>query len=445
MGSTEALVEIAQRVQVASLPVDVLTVAKHCVLDFLGVTLAGAREPTLRLLYEHVGSADRGTDASLLGLGARASLLNAALIHGTAAHALDYDDTHWGLQGHPTAPVLAAIWGLAEREGASGSAFLEALVTGIEVECRLGRWLNPHHYLRGFHATATLGAFGAAAAAAKLLALDDAAWLHAFGLAGTQAAGLKSAFGSMAKPLHVGRAAQNGLMAALLAKAGFTGCSDILDDAQGFAATHGEARAPLSAATANTGPAYEITETLFKYHAACHLTHATIEGLVALAQAQHFGAADVERVELYVDATCLGVCAIERPRTGMEAKFSLKATAAMALLGDATEDPRTFSDARAQAPEVRELMDKVHVHVKPMPATRTELTVRLRSGRTHEITHDSGIPEHDLARQGARLTRKVEQMLQLPPARQQALQTCLDAREQLPNMRELQRLAAATD
>ena len=394
----------------------------------------------MRILYEHVGCADRGTETTLLGFGTGSSLLNAALIHGTAAHALHFDDTHWGLQGHPTAPVLAAIWALAARQGVSGRAFLEALVAGVEVECRLGRWLNPQHYARGFHATGTLGAFGAAAAAAKLLALDETAWLHAFGLAGTQAAGLKSAFGSMAKPLHVGRAAQNGLMAALLAKAGFTGCTEILDDTQGFAATHGETSSALTAA--NAGPAYEITETLFKYHAACHLTHATIEALLTLQRAESFSAADVDRVELYVDATCLGVCAIERPQTGLQAKFSLKATAAMAILGDATGDPLTFSDARAQAPELRAMMEKVRVHVKPMPATRSEVSLRLRDGRTREIAHESGIPERDLTRQGERLARKLERLVQLPPAQHEALQACIGSLDQFSDVRELHRLLA---
>jgi 2-methylcitrate dehydratase PrpD len=434
MTATNELVAIARRIEPARLPADVLTVAKHCVLDWLGVTLAGAREPMVRTLYERVVSADRGDEATLLGLGARCTLLHAALVHGTAAHALDYDDTHWGLQGHPTAPVLAAIWGLAERERVSGRQLLAALVTGVEVECRLGRWLNPQHYARGFHATGTLGTFGAAAAAAQLLGLDDSALVHAFGLAGTQAAGLKSAFGSMAKPLHVGRAAQNGLMSVLLAQAGFTGCDEILDDAQGFAATHGQPAAPLAAA--DTG--YEISETLFKYHAACHLTHATMEGLLALLRSEPIAVDELARVELEVDETCLGVCAIEQPKTGLEAKFSLKATAAMTLLGDATEDPSAFSDARALDPEVQALMAKVHVRVKAMPATRTELVVTLRDGRTRAAAHDSGIPERDLTRQGARLGRKLTRLV---PRSAAAIQACVNQLEDVPDVRELIELA----
>lgn len=440
MRSTQQLVAAARRIATERVPADVLTVAKHCVLDWLAVTLAGAREPAVGILFDQIGRSDRGDEASLLGMHARASLQSAALVHGTAAHALDYDDTHWGLQGHATAPVLAAIWGLAEREGVSGRALLTALITGVEVECRLGRWLNPEHYARGFHATGTLGTFGAAAAAAVLLELSDVQWQHALGLAGTQAAGLKSAFGSMAKPLHVGRAAQNGLTAALLAKGGFTGCAEILDDAQGFAATHAGVATPLTAAGPASG--YEITETLFKYHAACHLTHATIEALQSLMRAQRLALAEIERIELSVDATCLGVCAIERPETGLQAKFSLKAAAAMALLGYATEDPRTFNDAAARSPELRALMEKVHIGIEPMPATCTALGVRLKNGQTHKASHDSGVPERNLSLQADKLTRKLERLSPLSAAATRELRARLEHLEQLADIRELISLCA---
>jgi 2-methylcitrate dehydratase PrpD len=440
MGSTGELVALARRCASAVLPAEVLTFAKHCVLDGLGVTLAGAREPLVRILFEQVARADAGDEASLLGFGTRSSLLTAALVHGTAAHALDYDDTHWGIQGHPTAPVLSALWGLAERERVSGRAFLSALVTGVEVECQLGRWLNPQHYARGFHATGTLGTFGAAAAAGQLLGLEDVQLQHAFGLAGTQAAGLKCSFGSMAKPLHVGRAAQNGLMAALLARGGFTGCQEILDDAQGFAATHAELAAPLSAAR---GPGYEISETLFKYHAACHLTHASMEGLIELMRSEPFAIEEIERLELNVDATCLGVCTIERPETGLQVKFSLKATAAMVLLGYASEDPAAFSDELARSPALTDLMTRVHVNVKPMAATRTELCLRLRGGRTREVAHDSGIPERDLVKQGERLAQKFERIAPLPAAQKRAVRACVAQLEQLDDVRELHQLVLA--
>lgn len=312
MDATQRLVERVRSVPRAELPEEVTTLAKHCLLDWLGVTLAGAREPLARLVFEQLGQPDRGDEARLLGFGARASVATAALVNGTSSHALDYDDTHWTMQGHPSAPVLGALFGLAERERAGGSALLAALVAGIEVECLLGSWLNPEHYARGFHATGALGSFGAAAATAHLLQLDERAWSHAFGLAGTQAAGLKSGFGSMAKPLHAGRAAQAGLSSTLLAAAGFTGNPRILDDPQGFAATHGTLR------VADGAPRWLILETLFKYHAACHLTHAAIEGIAELVRRHALQPDAVSGIELAVDQTCLGVCNIAEPQSGLE-------------------------------------------------------------------------------------------------------------------------------
>jgi 2-methylcitrate dehydratase PrpD len=407
---TQRLAALGRRVQAAELPADVLLVAKHSVLDWLGVTLAGMREPLVRIVFERACRADGGTEATLLGFDGHATVASAALLHGTAAHALDYDDTHWSLQGHPTAPVLGAVWGLAEREHASGTALLAALVAGVEVECRLGQWLNPDHYQRGFHATGTLGTFGAAAAASHLLGLEERMWLHAFGLAGTQAAGLKSAFGTMAKPLHAGRAAQTGLMSALLAAGGFEANPEILQAPQGFGATHG-----VLAPRTKDPERFAILDTLFKYHAACHLTHATIDGLHELKRSQPMAAADVEQIELTVDETCLGVCAIEHPENGMQAKFSLKATAAMALLGDATADPRAFDDARVTSPEIASVMERVHVRVEPMAATASVVRVRLRGGQVLETRRDTGVPERDLELQTQRLRGKFERLAPLAP------------------------------
>ena len=436
-GLTQRLVAHGLRPRFSELPADVVQLAKHCALDWLSVTLAGAREPVSRMLFESVCRAEAGSDATLLGFGRRGSLRTAALLNGTAAHALDYDDTHWGLQGHPTTPVLSALFALAEREGASGSQLIAALVAGIEVECRLGQWLNPSHYARGYHATATLGAFGAAAAAAHLLQLTPAAWACAFGLAGTQAAGLKSAFGTLAKPLQVGRAAETGLLSALLAADGFSANTEILEDVQGFAVTHAEPAAKDAAQDA-----WLIRGTLFKYHAACYLTHATIEGLRALMHEHAFGARDVRQVHLVVDETCLHVCNIERPRTGTEAKFSLRAAAALTLLGHATNDPSTFEDALVQSPELRALCERVSVSTAPMPATRTRVSVALAAGQTLSVEHDAGVPDSDLGRQERRLCDKLERIMPLPAAKRAALRACVLQLESVSDVRELARLTS---
>src|SRR5579883_3449913 len=190
------------------LPPEALAVARHCLLDWLGCALAGSQEPLAAILRDEV--VESGGPATVLGTFLRTTPRAAALVNGAAGHALDFDDTHTDMNGHPTAPVLPAALALAEALDASGERLLAAYVAGIEVECRLGLYIGPEHYARGWHATGTLGTVGAAAAAAHLLGLDEKGWRTGLNLAATQAAGLKASFGSMAKPLHAGRAASDG-------------------------------------------------------------------------------------------------------------------------------------------------------------------------------------------------------------------------------------------
>src|SRR5262249_45670902 len=202
------------------LPEEAREAGRQCLLDFLGCALAGAAEPSVEILVATVVRSEGSREAALIGRRERASRLTAALVNGTAGHALDFDDTHTAMNGHPSVPVLPALLALADTEDADGRRFLTALVAGIELECRLGALLGGRHYEIGFHSTGTVGTFGAAAACAHLLGLDEAGWLRAIGIAGSEAAGLKAAFGTMAKPLHAGRAASAGGPAPVLPPGG---------------------------------------------------------------------------------------------------------------------------------------------------------------------------------------------------------------------------------
>src|SRR5437899_1857557 len=224
------------------LPEATVRAARRAILDTLGVTLAGSVEPTaarVRALIAHRRAPD---EATIVGTPLRASVEDAALANGTASHALDYDDLNQSLSGHPSVPILAAALALAERRRTSGAALLAAFVAGVEVEAKLGRALNPAHYEIGWHATATLGVFGAAAAAAKLLGLSAERTAHALAIAASMASGIKANFGTDCKPLHVGHAARCGIEAALLAETGFTGNPRALEHGDGFGATHGAGR-----------------------------------------------------------------------------------------------------------------------------------------------------------------------------------------------------------
>jgi 2-methylcitrate dehydratase PrpD len=404
---TRALVGAVRNLRYDDLPNDAREVARHCVLDFFGVALAGAREPLVDFLVDSVAKPENASIASLIGRSERSTAVTAALVNGAAGHALDFDDAHMGMSGHPTVPVLPAVLALVEQARANGKALLTAFVAGVELECRLGLLLGPRHYEIGFHSTGTLGTFGAAAAAAHLLGLDEPAWLHAMGLAGTQAAGLKATFGSMGKPLHAGRAASTGLVSALLAQRGFTAAPNVLEVAQGFAATHAGTLGD-GASLDRVAGRFLIRDTLFKYHASCYLTHAPIEAARTIRARDRVSGDRVESVEVTVAPALLGVCNIQEPATGLEGKFSLRATTALALLGSDTAELASYSDTTMRDPALVRLRDRIRIVTDPaLATTRARVSVAAAGGR-FTADADTGTPAPDLSAQRARLREKFD-------------------------------------
>jgi len=399
---TAALAERVSAMRLADMPPAALTVAKQCLLDWIGVALAGRSEPLVRILIDELAPSDDPAGVAILGHGRRARLDDAVLINGAMGHALDFDDVIMPM-GHPTVPVAPVVFALAQQRGASGAAALDAFIAGVETECRIARLLGPSHYAKGWHSTATTGTFGAAAAAAHLLGVEGEALTHAFGLAGTQAAGLKSGFGAMAKPLHPGKAAQNGLLATRLAARGFTGDPDVLASAQGFAATQSTTADPSAGLEARAQP--WVVEALFKYHAACYLTHDSIEAANQLRLEEGVAPEAIAAVSVKVPPGHLGVCNIQAPTTGLECKFSLRMTTALALSGEDTFQEALFSDATARRRDLVALRDKVSID--PTQVGRgCIVSVRLRDGRTLTRTGDVSQPLRDLAAEQAKLERK---------------------------------------
>jgi len=405
-GATLALVRAVRAVRWDQTPEDAREVARHCILDFLGVAVAGSREPLTKILVNEIVKPEGSSEAGLIGSKQRASRLSAALVNGAAAHALDFDDTHTAMGGHPSVPVIPAVLALADSAGSSGREVLEALVIGIELECRLGALIGAQHYAIGFHSTGTVGTFGAAAACAHMLRLDEDGWLRALGLAGTQAAGLKSGFGTMAKPLHAGRAASNGLFSALAARGGYTSNPEIIETAQGFAATHAGAKETSREVLDRFAGRFLIRETLFKYHASCYLTHAPINAAQQIRAENRVDPKSIDEVEVRVNPALFGVCNIQEPKTGLEGKFSLRATTAMALLGEDTSNLQTFSDAKVTEARVVSLRDRIRiVPAEKTPSTRAKVVVK-SNGRIFQAESDSGQPASNLLTQRENLTRK---------------------------------------
>lgn len=408
---TRWLAERASAIRFEDLPEAAVTVARQCILDWFAVTIPGAAEPAVRILAEELLADGARPAASLTGLSQRTSALNAALINGTASHALDFDDVNMAILGHPTVAVLPGLLALAEETGASQDEVLTAFVAGYDVACRTGALMSPSHYGHGFHATATVGSVGAAAACARLMKLDAETTAVAYGIAATKASGLKSMFGTMCKPLHAGMAAQNGLMAARLAARGFTSRPDALECAQGLAATQSTDFNPGEAM--NEAPLdRHIASNLFKYHAACYLTHGAIEAGKALREKSAASSNAIQSIEMRVPPVADRVCNIAKPATGLEAKFSLRLTVAMALAGRDTSGIATYTDELIREPELIRLRDMATIEfVEDYPEAKADVSIVTADGRRFTAAHDAGVADTDLARQGRKLERKFDALV----------------------------------
>jgi 2-methylcitrate dehydratase PrpD len=441
---TRALAGRASAVVYDGLPDPVRALARQCVLDYLGVALAGADDPLVAILLDELAEAGGAAQAAIIGHKLRLPVLSAALINGAIGHALDYDDVNLAMPGHPSVAILPGLLALAEQRRSSGRDVIAAFVAGYETACRIGVALRPGHYNLGFHATGTVGAFGAAASCARLLGLDADATAQALGIAGTQAAGLKSQFGTMCKPFHAGKASHNGLMAARLAARGFSSRPDLIECEQGFALTHGPDFRP-EAALADPPGGFYIRANLFKYHAACYLTHGPIECARAVRE-QGLMPEAIARITLKLDRSCERVCNIAAPSDGLEAKFSLRQTVAMALSGIDTASLGAYSAATATDPALVALRDKVTLDFQDnWPPAAAEIEVALGDGRVLRASHDAGIPCADIAGQGERLAAKFDALAApvVGAARARELREIVETLDNVPDVGEIARLAAA--
>jgi 2-methylcitrate dehydratase PrpD len=439
---TDALVEFVVALDARRLPPAVVEAAGACLLDWLGTAIRGSREPLAAALHAVIAATGAAPQATVVGHGARTSALLAALANGAQAHALDFDDTHIPSLIHGSAPVAPVVLGLGEARHAGGMDALGAFVAGFEVETRIGRVLGHALARRGWHATAVLGHFGAAAAAGKLLGLDAARLRQALGIAGTQAAGLELSFGTMCKPLHPGKAAMNGLLSALLAAEGYTGPVAVLESPAGLGGTF-LGTTDMSAAIDELGVRFEVLENSVKPYAACLLTHATIDAGRALRE-QAPAPDAVEAVVCHVHPLGLKVAANPAPRTGLEGKFSLAFCAALALArGEAGE--AEFTDASVADAALGRLASRVRLEGDAgLAENEARMTVRLRDGRVLEqhVKAARGTAQNPLSR--AELETKFRRLAgtALPAARVDALVAALRDLPRTPDVASLAALAA---
>jgi 2-methylcitrate dehydratase PrpD len=426
------------------LPDDLLERTKQCLLDWFAVTVAGAQEELTDILIREAIEDGAKGPASLVGRSETTLPSTAALINGAASHALDYDDVNFAMHGHPTVTVVPALLALGEQRKASGRLFVESFVAGYETAGRIGRLVEPSHYDRGFHATATVGSFSATAAAGRMLGLSDTQLAVAFGIAATQAAGLKSNFGTMCKPLHAGTASEHGLRAAKLAAKGFTARGDSLECDQGFASSQSN-HLNTDDALGEPPSGWHLRNNLFKYHAACYMTHAPIECAKEIRLKSNFPPERVKKIVLRLDAAADKVCNIPNPTTGLEAKFSLRQTVAMALTGVNTASLEAYSAAITQEPRIKALRDKVAIDFRTeWPHALAEMAIQLDDGTTLEARHDSGIPWADVAKQRNALETKFDGLVTpvLGAARTKRLHDAIDRIDSLADVGDLARASA---
>jgi 2-methylcitrate dehydratase PrpD len=332
--------------------------------------------------------------------------VNAALANGTAAHALDFDDVDMAIPGHPAAAIFPALLAAVEAESGavSGQRLTAAYARGYEVMCRLGAVLTEEHYDAGFHATATLGAIGSAAACANLMRLGSEATANAIGIAATQSSGLKAMFGTMTKPFNAGRATSNGLLAARLAARSLGSRTDVIECAQGFAELY-SAAPQFEPERWKASPGDWLAGNLFKYHAACYLVHAAIDAVATL-RAEGAVTPDVTEVTVLADRSLDLVCNIAEPKNTNEAKFSLRAAVALALAGRDTASLKSFEGFSADG-EAARWMEKIIVELQDgWPKNQCEVVLRSVAGADRRARKDSSTPETDPRAREAKLSNK---------------------------------------
>src|SRR5215470_10962923 len=297
MRATSQVAEFVTKSRWEECPPEAVATVRRAILDCLGCMLAGSVEPAARIVAD-VARAEGGSPlATVVGTPLRTGAVWAALANGTAAHALDFDDTNFAMLGHPSAPVLAAALAAGELATADGRALVHAFLLGFEVETTLASVINPPHYEKGFHATGTLGTMGAAAAAARLLGLDASQTRAALAVAASQASGLKENFGTMTKPFHAGHAARSGVLAALLAREGWTASEQAMEGPQGFLHVFSAGRRELGAIE-TLGAPWKITTTgvAVKPYPSCACTHSIIDSARELRQRHGLRAGDIAEV-----------------------------------------------------------------------------------------------------------------------------------------------------
>lgn len=372
---TRAACDFIEASSFERLPSEAVRIARRCILDGLALYVAGSDEESVQVLIEDASDVGGRADALLLGGGnIKIPAALAARVLGTAGHAHDWDDTQvsrdpahvYGLLTHPTIPPLTAAMVMSQKLGGIfGRDFVNAFVTGVEVESKISEWMLPDHYKRGLHSSGTVGTFGACASAAKLLGLTGVKLAHAMGIAASLAAGIRCNFGTMTKPLHVGRASENGVTAALLAARGFTADPEALDGRWGFMMVQGggATEAKISQGFGNTWSIVDPGISIKPYPSGI-VTHQSMDAMLKLVTTHNVDPTQVERIDFYAGSNILNPIRYPIAQNHLQAKFSMAALLAMIVLRRQA-GRQEFTNAFIQSAATQDMQKRIKTQLDP--------------------------------------------------------------------------------
>lgn len=401
MDATKKLVDFVSSKQYEDLSETSINTAKGCILDCIGVSLIGSIQPVAKILVSYLEDVGGNTQSTLIGLRERTSPVNAALVNGTLGHAIDYDDHTLISIAHPTVTILPAVLALGESNNVTGKDAILAFLLGYEVFAKIAKALNPNLWYRGFHATGFFGTYGAVAASSKLLNLDKKKMTNAFGIAGSEASGLKQNFGTMTKPLHAGLAAEGGVKAALLAKSGFTSAKDVLEGRHGFAKVLADVED--LAVLDKLGDPWEIVDSgsvdlspLIKPYPSAGGTHAAMHTLLSLIKEYNIKPEEVEHIDAGMNLGGVNQLPYTAPVNSLQAKFSMQFCLAIILL-ERKAGLNQFTDSKVREAGTIEMMKRITATVDPelsemLPLELCDKTakikIKMKDGRKYERTGD---------------------------------------------------------
>lgn len=426
------------------LPPNVRKEGVRTLLNWVGVAIGGSHHQTVDIAVSALKPFSGPEQASLFGRRERFDIMNAAFINGVSSHIFDYDDTHLKTIIHPAGPVASAILALSELQPVSGKDFLNALVLGVETECRIGNAVYPNHYDVGWHITGTAGVFGAAAAVGKLMNLNEQQMVWALGLAASQPVGLRESFGSMNKSFNPGRAAADGIFAAVLASKNFTSSDQMIEAKRGWANTI-STKQDYNEILGDLGKRYEAALNTYKPFACGIVMHPAIDAAIQLRNEDKLQPDQIERVDLKVHPLVLELTGKKTPQQGLEGKFSIYHAVAVALVEGAGGE-KQFSDRAVTDPTVVALREKVNPVVTPgIKPEQVDMTVVLKDGRQMHKYIEHAIGSVEVPMTDAQLEAKFADLAEgiLPgPMIRRVMDACWTI-EALPSAAEIAKMSVS--